>query len=41
MWVHGDDAAVEDRVTALRTEPLALKGFARPINAWSILDIAD
>ena len=34
-------AAIEDWVKAVPTEPLTLKGFARPITAWSILDLAD
>jgi class 3 adenylate cyclase len=33
-------AAVEDYVSAVPTEPLPLKGFARPVSAWSILDVA-
>jgi class 3 adenylate cyclase len=34
-------AAIEGWVKAVPTEPLTLKGFARPITAWSILDLAD
>lgn len=34
-------AAVEDCVRAVPTEPMTLKGFARPVNAWRILDVAD
>jgi adenylate cyclase len=34
-------AAVENAVRAVPTEPLTLKGFARSINAWSILDAAE
>lgn len=34
-------AAVEDSIRAMPAEQLPLKGFARPINAWSIQDISD
>ena len=30
-------AAVEDRVRAEPADPLTLKGFARPVNAWSVV----
>jgi adenylate cyclase len=30
-------AAVEDRVQAEPADPLTLKGFARPVNAWSVV----
>jgi adenylate cyclase len=32
-------ALVEDRVRAVRREPLVVKGAARPIEAWEILDL--
>jgi class 3 adenylate cyclase/putative methionine-R-sulfoxide reductase with GAF domain len=34
-------AAAEQCVRAVRTEPLTLKGFVRPVNAWNIVDVAD
>lgn len=34
-------AAIEDCVRAVPTEPLTLKGFARPVNAWGVVDVAD
>ncbi len=32
-------AAIEDSIRAVPTEPLSLKGFARPVNAWSLMQI--
>jgi len=34
-------AAAEQSVRAVPTEPLTLKGFGRPVNAWNIVDVAD
>jgi adenylate cyclase len=34
-------ALIEDRVEAVRREPLFVKGTARPIEAWEILDLRD
>jgi class 3 adenylate cyclase len=34
-------ALVKDRVQAVQREPLTIKGAARPVEAWEILDLAD
>jgi class 3 adenylate cyclase len=34
-------ALVRDRVQAVQREPLTLKGAARPVEAWEILDLGD
>ena len=34
-------AAVEGDIRAVPTDPLPLKGFARPVNAWSVLGLCD
>jgi adenylate cyclase len=34
-------ALIEDHVRAVRREPLAVKGAARPVDAWEILELVD
>jgi class 3 adenylate cyclase len=34
-------ALVRDRVQAVQREPLTIKGAARPVEAWEILDLGD
>jgi adenylate cyclase len=34
-------ALIEDRVRAVRREPLAVKGATRPVEAWEILELVD
>jgi adenylate cyclase len=34
-------ALIEDRVEAVQREPMAVKGAARPVEAWEILDLVD
>jgi hypothetical protein len=32
---------IEDRVRAVRREPLRVKGATRPVEAWEILELVD
>ena len=34
-------ALVRDRVRAVQREPLTIKGAARPVEAWEILDVSE
>jgi adenylate cyclase len=34
-------ALIEDRVRAVRREPLTVKGATRPVEAWEILELVD